>query len=90
MKGQKWGIGLIAMLSLLVIFFACERNITTVEEVKNSSVLPPENCFKCHSDEDTKLVAAAGQWANSQHASNEEKKLVSNSGACPSLRHVEW
>ncbi len=65
-----WAIGLL-MLFVVVIVFACERNITTIEEVSKTGVIPAENCFSCHGDDDTRIVAAAGQWANSQHATGE-------------------
>lgn len=71
MKKDKREIVLILMVLLLVMVFACERNITTIEQITEKKVVPAENCFNCHSDEETWLVAAAGQWANSQHASGE-------------------
>jgi hypothetical protein len=57
---------LIAGLAILMFsFLACERTITRVEEVAQS----PSNCFDCHSDQNTFLVAIEQQWANSVHAS---------------------
>lgn len=64
-------IGIILAVLLVVFAFGCERNITTIEEVKQTSVLPAQNCLVCHSDDDTGIIAAAGQWANSKHASGE-------------------
>jgi len=42
----------------------CERTVT-VEE----TVTEPANCFDCHTDQNTFLVAAEKQWSNSWHAS---------------------
>jgi len=61
----KW-IGLGVLIVAFVFVAACERTVTTVEE--NTA---PANCFGCHSDANTALVAAEGQWANSKHASGE-------------------
>ena len=44
--------------------WACERTVTTVEETSE-----PATCFNCHSDQDTKLVAAEQQYEFSVHAS---------------------
>ena len=68
----RGGIVLVAVLFLIAAFYACERNITNVEEVTESGgVIQADNCFVCHSDSDTKLTAAEGQWNNSKHASGE-------------------
>ena len=53
-------------LLCLITLNACERTVTTVQEVQ-----APSNCFGCHSDQDTRLVAAEEQYARSQHASGE-------------------
>lgn len=82
MKLERSKIGLVLMLSLLVAVFACERNVTTVEEVTKTGVLAAENCFVCHGDEDTRIVAAAGQWANSQHATGENQRGSSTCAPC--------
>lgn len=71
MKREKRTIALIVLVSLLALVFACERNITTIEQSTEKEVVPAANCFGCHSDEDTRLVAAEGQWEHSQHASGE-------------------
>lgn len=55
---------LLAGVALVAIFGACERSTTYVEEDTT-----PTNCFNCHSDEDTKLVAAEQQYFFSVHAS---------------------
>ena len=62
----KW-VGLCALIVAFVFVAACERTITRVEETTT-----PETCFSCHSDaNNTKLVAAEGQWQYSKHASGE-------------------
>jgi hypothetical protein len=50
---------------LLFTLASCDREITRVEQ----TALNPADCFQCHSDQDTRLVAAEAQWANSVHAS---------------------
>jgi hypothetical protein len=52
------GVLLVAALS------ACDREITRVEQVAQ-----PADCFNCHSDQNTFLVAAERQYENSVHAS---------------------
>ena len=54
--------GCIAAVAVALV--ACERTVTTVEETSE-----PATCFNCHSDEDTKLVAAEQQYEFSVHAS---------------------
>lgn len=44
--------------------WACERTVSTVEETSQ-----PATCFNCHSDQDTRLVAAEQQYEFSVHAS---------------------
>ena len=44
---------------------ACERTVTRVEETAAKA----DNCFDCHNDQNTILIAAHQQWANSFHAS---------------------
>ena len=51
-----------AVLIPLVLVAACERNITRVEETA-----APGTCFNCHSDNNTFIVAAEGQWSHSKH-----------------------
>lgn len=53
----------VALMALLMLS-ACERTITRTEVVQTAS-----NCFECHSDQNTFLVAANQQWQNSAHAS---------------------
>ncbi|MDH3457108.1 MAG: hypothetical protein OER90_09725 [Gemmatimonadota bacterium] len=58
---------LIALAALAVAVIAgtgCERTVTVQE-----TVTEPANCFDCHSDQSTFLVAAEKQWSNSWHAS---------------------
>ncbi|HEU4929876.1 MAG TPA: hypothetical protein VFU38_08600 [Candidatus Krumholzibacteria bacterium] len=52
------------MAAVAASLLACERTVTTVEETSQ-----PATCFNCHSDEDTKLVAAEQQYEFSVHAS---------------------
>lgn len=54
------------LIPLMILGGACERSITYTENVSS-----PANCFECHSDQNTELVAAESQWSNSQHASGE-------------------
>jgi len=59
-------VTLIAVGVLLVgAFSACERTVTRVEETTATA----QNCFDCHNDQNTILIAAHQQWANSFHAS---------------------
>lgn len=54
-------------LGVVAMFFsACDRTITRVEQVDSG----PANCFECHSDQNTFIVAAYEQWKNSVHASS--------------------
>ena len=52
------------MAAVAASLLACERTVTTVEETSQ-----PATCFNCHSDQDTKLVAAEQQYEFSVHAS---------------------
>jgi hypothetical protein len=52
------------ILAVLLLAAACERTVTTVNETYTASA-----CFDCHSDQNTELVSAEGQWNYSQHAS---------------------
>lgn len=54
----------VVLIPLIILIGACERTITYTENTSS-----PANCFECHSDVNTALVAAEGQWANSRHAS---------------------
>lgn len=56
---------LAVVATVAVLFVACDRTITRVEEVAT-----PLTCFECHSDANTFLVAAEEQWQNSFHASS--------------------
>lgn len=65
MSGLKKAMALALALGMLaVIFNACDRTITRVEQVS-----APSNCFECHSDQNTFMVAAEQQWRTSTHAS---------------------
>ena len=44
---------------------ACDRTVTRVEQTAAKA----DNCFDCHNDQNTILIAAHQQWANSLHAS---------------------
>lgn len=55
---------LLGCVAAVVSLVACERTVTTVEET-----VQPSNCFTCHSDQNTALVAAEQQYAFSVHAS---------------------
>jgi hypothetical protein len=67
------GLGVLIFAFMLVA--ACDRTVTTVEETTT-----PENCFSCHSDQNTAIVAAEGQWENSVHASGAH--VSENSTSC--------
>jgi hypothetical protein len=60
------GIGGVFCLVCMLMVGACERKVTEV--VQDNT---PFSCFGCHSDEDTRLTTAEGQWENSVHASGE-------------------
>jgi hypothetical protein len=47
----------------LVLHIACDRTITSTTYAEEHS-----NCFGCHNDDNTKLVAARQQWVYSIHA----------------------
>jgi hypothetical protein len=69
-------ISILAALATLAIgLIGCERKITRVELVQE-----PQNCFTCHSDENTRLVDAEQQWNNSRHASG--STLNENDSSC--------
>lgn len=70
----KW-MSLAALIVAFVFVAACERTVTYVDE--NPA---PANCFGCHSDVNTELVAAEGQWSNSVHASGAH--VYENSTTC--------
>jgi formate-dependent nitrite reductase cytochrome c552 subunit len=59
----------------LLIVAACDREVTYTEETTT-----PESCFGCHSDQNTALVAAEGQWSYSKHASG--LHVYENSETC--------
>jgi hypothetical protein len=62
---------------------ACSRRITRVEQVAAG----PQNCFECHSDTTTFMVAAAQQWEHSKHASGET--LNEKDGECKTCHTSE-
>ena len=69
---------IMAMVAIAAVTFglsACERKITRVEYAQQ-----PLSCFECHSDQNTFLVAAQGQWEYSKHASG--STLHENDGSC--------
>jgi hypothetical protein len=55
---------LMACVAAAAIFSACDRTVTYTEETA-----APATCFNCHSDQDTRLVAAEQQYFFSVHAS---------------------
>ena len=63
MSMSKRFLPLVAIV-LLVFVQACDRTVTYVQEDQAA-----QNCFSCHSDQNTFLIAASSQWANSFHAS---------------------
>jgi hypothetical protein len=54
----------VLMVLLVLSLAACDREITRVEQIGEA-----QTCFECHSDQNTFLIAAEAQWANSFHAS---------------------
>jgi hypothetical protein len=65
MEGFKKVLVLVAVVALGFGAASCSREITYVDQPTPG----PQGCFECHSDTTTFLVAAAGQWENSKHAS---------------------
>lgn len=61
---RKYLMILVACLGLLALT-ACTREVTTIVQDDPQ----PMSCFECHDDQNTILVAAESQWANSRHAS---------------------
>lgn len=55
---------LLLCVAVAATLFACDRNVTYTETSQE-----PTTCFNCHSDDDTRLVAARLQWENSFHGS---------------------
>jgi hypothetical protein len=76
MEGFKKILVLVAVVALGFGAASCSRDITYVEQ----PIPGPQGCFECHSDTTTFLVAAAGQWENSAHASG--RTLNENTGNC--------
>ena len=75
MSALSKGLLLVALLGLVLATGACDREITRVEQVATA-----QNCFDCHSDNNTFLVAADQQWMRSKHASGDN--IDRNSGSC--------
>jgi hypothetical protein len=64
------------MVSVALAFTACERTITNeIHEEADAAT-----CFNCHSDQNTRLVAAELQWEHSTHASG--RRIEENSATC--------
>ena len=63
MSMSKRFLPLVAIV-LLVFVQACDRTVTYVQEEQTA-----QNCFSCHSDQETFIIAASSQWENSFHAS---------------------
>lgn len=70
----KW-IGLGALIVSFVLVAACERTVEYISETTQ-----PANCFGCHGDANTVIVAAEGQWRYSVHASG--MHVYQNSSTC--------
>ena len=68
-------LGLAAIAAVVLSLTACERKITRVEVTQAANT-----CFQCHSDTSAVLVAAQGQWENSQHATG--STLNENDSSC--------
>ena len=67
MTADRKNLMLVIFLISLLALGACTREITYTEVVQGD----PSNCFTCHSDQETFLVAAEAQWANSKHGMGE-------------------
>jgi len=67
---------LVAVVALGFGMVSCSRDINVTEQVTQG----PQSCFECHSDTTTFLVAAAGQWESSKHASG--GTLNENGSSC--------
>lgn len=52
----------------LLVAVGCERKVTN-EIVQSNDFTGADACMKCHNDTDGALQQAAGEWANSVHAS---------------------
>jgi formate-dependent nitrite reductase cytochrome c552 subunit len=70
----KW-IGLGMLVVSIVFVAACDRTITYTEETTQ-----PASCFSCHSDQNTAITAAEGQYGYSVHASGAH--TYENSSGC--------
>jgi hypothetical protein len=66
MRNTRLMMTLVCILAAMVFVAACERTVTTVNETYTAS-----QCFDCHSDQNTKLVAAEAQWSYSVHGSGD-------------------
>jgi formate-dependent nitrite reductase cytochrome c552 subunit len=66
MRNSRLAMMLTCILAVIALISACDRTVTT--EVTESN---PAACFDCHSDQNTELVSAEGQWAYSKHASGD-------------------
>lgn len=66
---------LAALAALTIVLTGCERTITSVTEN-----VEPQNCFTCHSDQNTILVDAEQQWENSRHSTG--STLNENDSTC--------
>jgi len=70
---------LIGVVCMAAAFGACTREVTNVVHEQAA----PSDCFVCHSDVDTRLVANHLQWANSRHASGANtNRNFSSCSAC--------
>ncbi len=75
MHCNRLAITLLCVTVMVSAFAACERNVTTINETYTATA-----CFDCHSDQNTAIVAAEGQWRYSEHGSG--KNTDHNRGSC--------
>jgi hypothetical protein len=75
MKLLKACASILGVAVLIMAVAACERTVTNT--IVESTA---QDCFSCHSDQNTRLKAAEFQWDNSIHASGHN--IDRNSGSC--------
>ncbi|MGD8414283.1 MAG: hypothetical protein PVF33_08620 [Candidatus Latescibacterota bacterium] len=56
----------VCTLTVLLLASACDRTVSTTQQIQQ-----PAACFDCHSDQNTVLTSAEGQWNYSVHASGD-------------------
>lgn len=75
---RKFMMVAVALVAILAIA-GCSREVTTVQEVTPAA----SNCFDCHSDQETYLIAAGFAWENSMHASGRVVARSSSASCAP-------